>query len=180
MGGFILTAHAQLYPSCSWTIVAAVRKRETETMDQRRPSLSVQRKGPLSKSWHDVKLWVALIWDCIISLSIIPSTFLVIFQLTFDAGLLWQWAIVYIMDLLYCAHIALRFVRGYQKKGEVITNKKKIALNYICTSFFPDLISVLPLEVFCVAAGNYVYVAAFLRLNRCIRWYRVWTFLSES
>ena len=148
-------------------------------MDHRRISVTDHNGGICSKLWCAFKHYVPYIWDVIVVLSIIPSSFLVTFQVFYNAGIPWQWSIVYITDLIYIASIVVQFLRSYRKRGVEITSKKKIALHYVCRSFFPDLISVLPLELFCFIAPNTTYISAFLRLNRCIRCYKVWTFLCE-
>ena len=84
------------------------------------------------------------------------------------------------MDLVYVGYMVYRFFRPFKRRGEIVKSKKKIALNYIRTTFFFDLLSILPLEIFSVLAANPVYIAAFLRLNRCIRCYKAWTLLCKS
>lgn len=124
-------------------------------------------------------LYLPFLWEASAACSGIVSTFVVTYQAVYHAGLLWQWVLVYAMDLVYVCYVVYRFFRPFKKRGEVVTSKKKIALNYICTSFFPDLLSILPLEVFSFTASNPVYIAAFLRLNRCIRCYKLWTLLCK-
>ena len=62
----------------------------------------------------------------------------------------------------------------------MVTGRKEIALKYLKTSFIPDLLSILPLEVFSFFSSNVALTASYLRLNRCIRCYKVWTFLCEQ
>lgn len=148
---------------------------------ERRFSLSDQHASRSKRLLHKIVfVYLPLLWEAVISFTGIVSTFIVIYQAIFHAGLLWQWTLVYVMDALYIGYIVYRFFRPFKKRGEVIKSKKKIALNYICTSFVPDLLSVLPLEVFAVATPNPVYIAAFLRLNRCIRCYKPWTILCKT
>ena len=126
-----------------------------------------------------VYLYLPFLWEAVVGCSGVVSTFIVTYQVVYHAGLLWQWVLVYAMDLIYVCYVVYRFFRPFKKRGEVVRSKKRIAMNYICTCFIPDLISVLPLEVFSLAAANPVYIAAFLRLNRCIRCYKPWTFLCK-
>lgn len=119
------------------------------------------------------------IWDIVVTVSIIPSLFFVTLQLFYNAGIPWQWAVIYVTDMLYLAHIVVQFFRSYTQRGVEITCKKKIAIHYLSHSFFPDLISILPFELFSAVASNSMYVSAFLRLNRCIRSYRVWSYLCK-
>ena len=152
----------------------------------RRQSHSVERGGILGRPFSLIQLskWLAP-WEALVAASILPSITLVIFQAAFDAGIVWQWAVVYVLDAVYVASMLVRFLSGYMKRGVLITERKKVVLNYLKRSFFVDLLSVLPLEILAFAVlgsesrGEKLALAAFLRLNRCIRCYRVWTFISE-
>ena len=123
--------------------------------------------------------YLPLIWEAVVAFSGIVSALVIIYQAAFHAGLLWQWALVYSMDVIYIGYMVYRFFRPFKKRGEVVRNRKKIALNYIRTSFFLDLLSVLPLELFALATSHPIYISAFLRLNRCIRFYKPWTLLCK-
>ena len=123
-------------------------------------------------------------WEALVAASILPSIVLVVFQAVFDAGIRWQWAILYIADALFVASTVARFLTGYKERGALVTNRKLVVLNYLKRSFSVDLLSVLPLEVFAFAAtGSHeetLALAAILRLNRCIRCYRVWTYICKN
>ena len=146
-------------------------------MDDRRISVADSPGG--HKLWKSFKHHAVYFWDVIVALSTIPSIFFVTFQVFYNADIPWQLSIIYLTDLIYLVSIVVTFFRSYTKKGVEITSKKKIALHYISTTFFLDFISILPFEVFCFAASNVLFVSALLRLNRCIRCYKVWTFLSK-
>ena len=124
-------------------------------------------------------VYLPLLFESIVAISATVSTFMVIYQAVYHAGLLWQWALIYGMDVIYVAYIVYRFFRPFKKRGELVTDKKKIVMNYIRSSFLPDLLSVIPLEIFSFASTNPIYIAAFLRLNRCIRCYKVWGLLCK-
>ena len=118
-------------------------------------------------------------WETLVVSSIVPSFLLVTFQAAFHADIAWQWGIIYALDVLYALSIVLRFFSGYQERGVQVSDRKKIALHYLKTSFAPELLSVLPVEVFSFAASEPVWAAAVMRLNRCLRCYRVWTLIGE-
>lgn len=119
------------------------------------------------------------VWDVFVICSIIPSTFLVFYQAFFNAAVLWHSAIIYAADAIYVVSIALKFCRSYQNyRGEIITRREETIKHYLRTSFFYDLLSIIPFEVI-AAFGKDKYVAALLRLNRSLRLYRIWTFLCE-
>ena len=124
-------------------------------------------------------VYLPLLWESVVVCSAIVSVFLVSYQAIYHAGLLWQWVLAYAMDVVYFAYVVYRFLRPFKKRGELVTDKKKIALNYIRTSFLPDLLSVLPIEIFSFAGSNPIYITGFLRLNRFIRCYKVFWFLCK-
>lgn len=154
--------------------------------DSRRQSQNVtfERRGFFWNLRMLLKLSLVLdALDTVVAASIFVSMVLVIFQVTFDAGIVWQWIIMYIADVLFMASIVARFLTGYMKRGVLVTERKLVALNYLKRSFFVDLFSVVPFEVFAFIAasggrGETLVFAAFLRLNRCIRCYRVWTLIG--
>ena len=136
--------------------------------------------GRHSTSDKQLRSRAKLVWEVIVAASVVPSIFLVTFQAVFHANLLWQWVLIYALDVVYVVSIILRFMTGYKKRGVTVAEQSKIALNYLKTFLIPDLLSVFPLELFALASADTVYIAAFLRLNRCIRCYKVWTFLGKQ
>lgn len=147
---------------------------------ERRFSLSDPHTSPTKRLLYKFcYVYLPLLWESVVVCSATVSIFIVSYQAVYHAGLLWQWVVVYAMDIIYTAYIVYRFFRPFKKRGELITDKKKIALNYIRTSFLPDLLSVLPLEIFSFVGSNPIYIAGFLRLNRCIRCYKVWGLLCK-
>ena len=168
------------------TLAAAARKEASKicedsgdmtTSKERR--LSNANSIRTNKVLYKIYAYLPLLWEAVVAFSGIVSAFVIIYQAAFHAGLLWQWALVYSMDAIYIGYIVYRFFRPFKKRGEVVRDRKKIALNYIRTSFLLDLLSVLPFEVFAVATTHPIYIAAFLRLNRCIRFYKPWTLLCK-
>jgi len=123
---------------------------------------------------------IKLIWEVVVAASVVPSIFLVTFQAVFNANLIWQWVLIYALDVLYVVSIVLRFMTGYKERGVTVAEQRRIALHYLKTFLIPDLLSVIPLELFAFASADTVCIAAFLRLNRCIRCYKVWTFLGKQ
>ena len=49
-------------------------------------------------------------------------------------------------DVLYFAHIIIKFYVGYIQEGTLITNRKSIRNKYLSREFCFDIISVLPLD----------------------------------
>ena len=122
-------------------------------------------------------------WEALVAASVVPSVILVVFQAAFDAGIVWQWVVIYLGDALFVAAMVARFLTGYVKRGVLVTDRKSVVLYYLKRSFSADLASVVPLELFAFAAtgswGETLALAAILRLNRCIRCYRIWAFIGE-
>ena len=150
----------------------------------RRQSITAEPRGLAGHLRSRFKLtMLQAAWEALVAASIVPSIVLVVFQAAFDAGIKWQWVILYIADALFVASMVARFLTGYKERGALITNRKLVVLHYLKRSFSVDLLSVLPLEVFAFAAtGSHeetLALAAFLRLNRCIRCYRVWTYICK-
>lgn len=135
------------------------------------------------RSFFNPSLWLSA-WEALVVASIVPTILLVVFQVAFDAEIVWQWVVIYSADALFIASIVARFLTGYMKRGVLVTDRKMVVLNYLKRSFFVDLFTVVPLEIFAFAATGsreeVLVVAAYLRLNRCVRCYRVWTFISEQ
>lgn len=123
------------------------------------------------------------LWEAVVAASVIPSVFLVVLQAGFDAGSIWQWIFIYLCDALYLVAMVARFLTGHVKRGVLVTDRKSVVLHYLKRTFSADLASIIPLELFAFAAtgtqAETLALAAFLRLNRCIRCYRVWIFISK-
>lgn len=148
-------------------------------------NVAVEHRGVAARlrSFFNPSLWLSA-WEALVVASIVPSILLVVFQVAFDAEIVWQWVVIYSADALFIASIVARFLTGYMKRGVLVTDRKMVVLNYLKRSFFVDLFTVVPLEIFAFAATGsreeVLVVAAYLRLNRCVRCYRVWTFISEQ
>ena len=160
---------------------------ERHPRDSRRQSqnLAFERRGFLWRLRSLLKASMLLdAWDTLVAASIFISMLFVIFQVAFDAGVVWQWILIYIADALFIASMIFRFLTGYMKRGVLVTERKLVILHYLKRSFSVDLFSVVPFEVFALAAGGdrgeTLLLAAFLRLFRCIRCYRVWTLICKQ
>lgn len=115
-------------------------------------------------------------------ISIIPTAFLTTYQAVYNASVVWQWALIYAGDAIYIISIGIRFFQSYTtRRGEVIKDWEKTALNYLRTWFIFDLVSVIPFEVFVIqgVVHGKDFSMAIFRLNRYIRLYRIWLFLCK-
>jgi hypothetical protein len=126
---------------------------------------------------------VALIWDTLVAVSVIPSTFFVTYQAIFNASLVWQWPFIYGGDVIYITSMAVNFFKSFtNSRGQLVTNGRVIVLTYLRTSFFYDFVSIIPFEVIAVLGGldDLDFMVAVMRLNRLVRLYKVWIFLCKS
>ncbi len=120
------------------------------------------------------------VWQILVVLSVMNTIFLDTFMWSFDSRILDLWALVYVMDAIYIINIALKFYTAYYERGIVITDSAKIRRHYLKTTFFVDLITIMPLELVALAPtfGTWRYVAVF-RCNRLIRLYAVFQFYGK-
>ena len=124
------------------------------------------------------------LWEGLVAVSVVLSVVLLIFQAAFDAGIIWQWVLIYLCDGLYVAAILVRLLTDFFRKGRVVgtdRTRKSAVMHYLKLSV--DVASVVPLELFAFAATGSreetLELAAFLRLTRVIRCYHTWAFISE-
>jgi len=140
----------------------------------------------MSAKFDKTVLWSFLRYklaEAIVLISVVLSAFLVTFQVFYNASLEWQWIVIYSCDAIYLSSLVSKFCKGYyDKRGEKVTDWSETAEKYLRTYFVIDIISILPLESFglLVEEPNIrLFIMAFLRINRFIRIYRVWHFLSK-
>lgn len=75
-------------------------------------------------------------------------------------------AFVYFCDLLHLLKIYFMFHISYEDHlGMTITDPKMVAKHYIKTGFCLDIISLLPLEMFCLAAWNHPGIFWYIFIN---------------
>jgi hyperpolarization activated cyclic nucleotide-gated potassium channel 2 len=78
-------------------------------------------------------------------------TLLLPFRIAYDTGLddgtfAVDDVLSWIMYIFFCIDIVLNFFTGLHRDGELITNHKQIACNYISFWFWIDFISIFPFE----------------------------------
>ena len=135
------------------------------------------------RNWsNQVQFHFLLFWEVLVIISIIPTAFLVIFQVVYNASLVWPRALIYGGDAIYIVSIGIRFLQSYTtRRGEVIKDWKKTTRKYLRTYFTLDLISVIPFELLMIhgVLHDRDFSMAIFRLNRYIRIYRVWLFICK-
>lgn len=135
----------------------------------------------LGNCCHKLKLNLLLFWEVAVVISIIPSAFLVTYQVVYNASVMWQWVIIYAGDAIFTISVGIRFFESYTtRRGEVIKDWKMTALHYLRTYFILDFISVIPFELLVIQVPHdKAFSMAIFRMNRYIRIYRVWLFLCK-
>ena len=114
------------------------------------------------------------VWDLLIVLLVIVSSWLIPFQISFERapdrlGTL----IVHLIDFFFLLDIALNFRTTYRHEGSDISDPRQIARHYLQTWFVVDLLANLPLDVLGWIAGAPVFhgisVVLLLRVFRLLR-----------
>ena len=119
------------------------------------------------------------LWEVTLAISAVIACLCVSLQVAFDGSALWSIGLLYACDFTYIIGIISHLFIGYEEKGIIVTNVKQIALQYLKSTLIPDILSIIPLEITALAAGYTDYYAAFLRLNRFLRCYRLWQLCCE-
>ena len=118
------------------------------------------------------------IWNFLQCIAIHVSYVFVWFQAAINADISWHLAMIYLMDFMYLLYVLSQFVTSYKHKGRVIKEYRKIGRE-VAKTIVIDVFSLLPLEIFSFASDDQVLIAAYLRLNRCVRFFRVFKFFSK-
>ena len=119
-----------------------------------------------------------LIWNSFHCTAIHASYLFVWFQAAVDASISWHLATIYTLDFFYLLYVLSQFITSHTSKGKTVKDYKKIAREVLKTIAL-DILSLLPLEIFSFISNKQVLVAAYLRLNRSLRFFRVYKFLSK-
>lgn len=135
----------------------------------------LQQSLPLSPNSR-----LVLVLDLAVLTTVVYSYLAVCYQAAFHSSLTWLLVLFYICDALYFLGVFARFFIGYKDRGVVVRSVKKSTVRLLKTTFMVDALSLLPLELLALAAGDSSFtVAALLRLNRVLRCYRLFLFFSK-
>jgi len=93
-----------------------------------------------------------MFWDIVMSICLLITCILIPFNMAFAETLdyiLWYNIFMYTIDGLYLIDIFVNFNTAISSENEIhmITERKKIAINYIKTWFIIDLVSVIPFDL---------------------------------
>ena len=128
-------------------------------------------RGPLDQNSNFL-----FVWDSLHCIAIHASYVLVWFQAAIDASISWHLVIIYILDFLYLLYVLSQFVTSYKVKGKPVKSYKQIGIK-VMKVIILDILSLFPLEVF--AASQLALTAAYFRLNRSLRFFRVYQFYGK-
>ena len=120
---------------------------------------------------------ILLIWESILTLSIILSVTGVSILFGFDANHKFWLSIVYLTDFLYFLGILSRPVLDHSAARIDVTHFAIYLRQYLKTSFTCDILTIVPLEIIVVFNPT---IGSFTRINRVFRVYRIWKFLSKE
>ena len=128
-------------------------------------------------------VWFKL-WESLVAVTSMFSAIIVTFQLAFRADISEITILVYVFDMIYIAHIALRFYIPYMENGKYVTKRSLIKRNYFYGLFIVDILSVVPLELFSLSImqsdnQNWEFKTRYERINRVIRFYTVVSILQK-
>ena len=118
------------------------------------------------------------IWDTLNCVAIHVSYIFVWFQAAFDASSSWHLAVIYALDFAYFIYVVSQFFTSYKDKGRIVRDRSKIAKQVLKTIIL-DVLSLLPLEFLSAFSDRSDIVAAYFRLNRSLRYFRVYKFLGK-
>ena len=124
---------------------------------------------------------LVFIWDSLHCAAIHASYIFVWFQAAIDASGSWHLATIYLLDILYLLYVLSQFITSYKEKGRIVKSYKKIGIQ-VMKILVLDILSLLPLETLSFLSflsNQQVLVAAYLRLNRSLRFFRVYKFFSK-
>ncbi|KAJ7372504.1 hypothetical protein OS493_019013 [Desmophyllum pertusum] len=120
-------------------------------------------------------------WETVSSVAIFLTCLIVPFQASFDSQCSTLWVLAYTFDLLFLTDVLLRFWVGYYSKGTLITDKSSIRRRYLRSTFIPDLLTIIPLDLLVFGVGTHLrwhQSLTLLRLNRVLRVHRLISFFG--
>ncbi|EDO35773.1 predicted protein [Nematostella vectensis] len=93
------------------------------------------------------------------------------------------WTLHYCFEIVFLADIYIKFHVGYYSKNKVlVTHPVYTARKYLRGNFVIDVLASFPTEIFILASMplniSILRILAFVRLNRCIHFYRLVQFFS--
>lgn len=121
-------------------------------------------------------------WETVSSVAIFLTCLIVPFQASFDSQCSTLWVLAYTFDLLFLTDVLLRFWVGYYSKGTLITDKSSIRRRYLRSTFIPDLLTIIPLDLLVFGVGTHLrwhQSLTLLRLNRVLRVHRLISFFGK-
>jgi CRP-like cAMP-binding protein len=117
------------------------------------------------------------VWDWIQFIVIVTVFVFVPFRIGFNVVDWRSWiAVDIVTDILLWVDIALNFITSYEQEGDTVSLREDIRRMYLRSWLIPDVISVLPLDLFCLLLKYYTPV---FRGNRLIRLLRFSTYFSN-
>jgi len=129
--------------------------------------------------------WFKL-WESLVAVTSMFSVIIVTFQLAFRADVSEITVCMYVFDIIYIAHIYLRFYIPYMENGKYVNDPNLIKENYMHGLFIVDIVAVIPLELFSFVLmeesnnENWEFKTRYERINRILRLYIVVSILQNT
>lgn len=121
------------------------------------------------------------IWDFIIVLLLVYTATVMPFKFAFieDDS---DWLVLEIMiDLLFFLDVIITFFSAYyDDAGNIITDRRKIALNYIKTWFFIDILACIPFDLITMGTNDEEQNTDYNGMLRLLRLPRLWRLIRIS
>nr|XP_015204833.1 PREDICTED: uncharacterized protein LOC107077636 isoform X2 [Lepisosteus oculatus] len=113
-------------------------------------------------------------WELFISVTSLASIAITLYQVSFDANMLWLVAIEYCLDAIYVLNIVSRFYIGFEHQGLVTLDKNQIRKRYLQFWFIVDVLCIIPFELVKIPYPS----LSFLHVNRLLKVGRLLNFMS--
>lgn len=122
------------------------------------------------------------IWEISVNFSIFISSLMVMFLAAFESSFIRMWMLVYIAEFFQILDMIKTTCTAYtNNKGILVKERQMIVKRYLRTAFLWDLTSAFPTEILVIAFPEYstLQVMSLLRLNRLLRLYKVYAYISK-
>lgn len=133
--------------------------------DPNAPPAPPKKEEPPFVIMHESRYRV--MWDLVIFLVVMVSSITVPLRIGFILRAWKEWLAVDIaVDLFFVADIVVHLLTTFELDGELVRGRTEIFWRYFKSWFWPDVLSVLPLELIAAGLGEYY---PFYRVNRLLR-----------
>ena len=124
---------------------------------------------------HDSR--ARIVWDSLQFVVVLSMFAVVPYRIGFNVTDWRSWiAVDIVIDVLLWLDVALNCVTSFEQEGDTVKSRAEIRRNYLRSWLIADVLSVVPIDLCCLAVGAYTPV---FRGNRLIRVFRFVTYFSN-